>query len=253
MYIILATSATLACSFGCAWLGMIIRSRLPAHHLERESQDVVRLGIGLVATMTALLLGLIIADAKGSYDLQDAAIRNSAADILLLDRLLERYGPEAKSARDLLKETIAHRIAATWPSHSFLSPNPNGFAPGMGGEAIESRILDLVPTTDSERWIKTQALLLTQEVLKSRWGLLSTSKGSVPPAFLIAVIFWLAVTFASFGLFAPRNGTVVTVFFVVALSVAAAVFLILELDQPFSGLIRISSGPLRYALENLGK
>ena len=75
----------------------------------------------------------------------------------------------------------------------------------------------------------------------------------MPFPFLVVVIFWLTVTFTSFGLFAPRNATVVAVLAVSAMSVAGAVFLILELDGPFSGVIKVSSGPLRYALENLGQ
>jgi hypothetical protein len=242
---------TLVCTFGCAWIGTIIRRALPPSHLEKESQDIVRLGMGLVATMTALLLGLITAAAKGTFDTQDNAVRNSAANVLTLDRLLARYGPETQRARDLLKEAIAYRLESTWPTKP--RPGQGGFQPGLGAESIENEILDLTPTTDSQRWFKSQALTLTQDVLRTRWRLLSSSEGQVPKAFLIVVVFWLAATFTSFGLFSPRNATVVVVFFIAALSVAAAVFLILELNQPFDGLVRVSGEPLRYALENIGR
>src|SRR5262245_54256517 len=96
---IIVASITLLCTFGCAWLGIIIQSKLPQSHQEKESQDVVRLGMGLVATMTALLLGLVIAAAKGTFDVQDAAIRTSSANILALDRLLAQYGPESVGSR----------------------------------------------------------------------------------------------------------------------------------------------------------
>ena len=250
---IVVGSMTLVCTFGCALLGMVIRRTLPPSHLERESQDVVRLGMGLVATMTALLLGLVTAAAKGSFDAQDNAIRNSAANILALDRLLARYGPETAKARDLLKEAVAYRVESTWPTSRTSRSARGGFQSGRSGEPIEEEILALAPATDAQRWFKSQALGLTQEVLKTRWRLLSSAEGSVPSAFLIVVIFWLAATFTSFGLFSPRNGTVMVVFFIAALSVAAAVFLILELNQPFEGLIKISGGPMRYALEHLGK
>lgn len=246
-------SLTLACTFGSACLGIIIRRALPPSHLEKESQDVVRLGMGLVATMTALLLGLITASAKSTFDAQDTAVRNSAASILALDRDLAGYGPESKKARDLLKEVIADRVESTWPANRVKVTGHVGFQPGLGGESIEHEILELTPTTDSQRWHKSQALSLLQEVLKTRWRLLSSAEGSVPIAFLIMVLFWLTATFTSFGLFSPRNGTVLVVFFLAALSVAAAVFLILELNQPFDGLVKVSGDPMRYALENLGR
>jgi hypothetical protein len=141
----------------------------------------------------------------------------------------------------------------TWPTGGATDPGQGGFQPGRGGESIENEILALTPTSESQRWLKSQALGYIQEVLKTRWRLLSSAEGSVPGAFLVVVIFWLAATFTSFGLFSPRNGTVLVVFFIAALSVAAAVFLILELNQPFDGLVKVSGDPLRYALENLGK
>jgi hypothetical protein len=253
MNAIAAGGITFVCTFGCAWLGTVVRSALPSSHLEKESQDVVRLGMGLVATMTALLLGLVTAAAKGSFDVQDAAIRNSAASVLTLDRLLARYGPETKPTRELLRQAVADRLEATWSSKGTVQSGPGGFQAGTGGEAIEDQILALTPTSDTQRWFKSQALILTQEVLKTRWRLVGSAGGSVPSAFLFVVISWLTVTFASFGLFAPRNSTVIAVFLIAALSVAAAVFLILELDRPFEGVVKISSSPMRYAVENLGK
>jgi hypothetical protein len=245
---------TFICTFGCALLGITIRSTLPSAHLSKESQDVVRLGMGLVATMTALLLGLVTAAAKGSFDSQDVAVKNVAAGMLTLDRLLARYGPETEPIRERLKNAVAARLEEVWPAGSA----PQGVVSAQrqlsgppAAEQIENEILQLVPQTDTQRWLKTEALKLTEEVLRTRWRLLSNS-GSVPLTFLIVVIFWLSMTFGSFGLAAPRNATVVTVFVISTLSVAAAVFLILELDGPFEGIIRISSEPFRYTLANLG-
>ena len=123
---------------------------------------------------------------------------------------------------------------------------------GQAAEEIENEILRLSPQTDAQRRYKSEALKLTSEVLRTRWRLLSAG-GAVPKQFLIVVIFWLSMTFAIFGLSAPRNATVVTVFVISTLSVAAAVFLIIELDGPFASIIRISSAPMRFALANLGR
>jgi hypothetical protein len=226
---------------------------LPAPHLSKESQDVVRLGMGLVATMTALLLGLVTASARSSFDTQDNAFRNGAVNILTLDRHLARYGPATRPTRELIRNAVAYRIEAMWPEIGL----GGGQAAPLSGtppiEEIENQILRLSPENDRERWLKTEALRLSEEVVKTRWRVLGASGGAVPRPFLAVVIFWLAVTFASFGLYAPRNATVVAVLFVSTLSVAAAVFLILELDSPFDGIIKVSSAPLRYALTQLGQ
>jgi hypothetical protein len=233
--------------------GTFIRGWLPAPHLSKESQDIVRLGMGLVATMTALLLGLVTAAARGSFDAQDNAIRNSAVNILTLDRHLARYGPETKPTRDLLRTSVIYRVESIWPADGSAGSGIDSLTVAPPVEEIENQILRLSVENDAQRWVKGEALKLTEEVVKTRWRVLGTSGGSVPRPFLVVVIFWLTVTFASFGLYAPRNATVISVLFVAALSVAAAVFLILELDGPFDGLIKVSSAPLRFAISQLGQ
>lgn len=240
---------TFVCTFAAALIGMFVRNALPPAHVSKESQDVIRLGMGLVATMTALLLGLVTAAAKGSFDSTDTAIRNGAAGILTLDRLLARYGPETKPTRDLLRSAVATRVEQTFAAGETASTN----SADVPAEQIENQILALAPATDAQRWIKTEALKLCVEVLRTRWRLLGSAGGSVPRVFLGVVIFWLAMTFASFGLVAPRNATVIAALGISAFSVAAAVFLILELDGPFTGVIQVSAAPLQYALANLGR
>jgi hypothetical protein len=240
---------TFACTFGGALIGSYIRDRLPAPHLSKESQDVVRLGMGLVATMTALLLGLVTAAARSTYDGQDAAIKNSSVNVLTLDRHLARYGAETKPTRDLIRDAVAFRLETTW------GENSSGFGGATSTpkvEEVQNQILDLIPQTDGQRWLKVEALRLAEDVVKTRWRLLGIV-GAIPLMFLVVVIFWLTVTFVSFGLYAPRNATVVAVLFMAALSVALALFLIVELDGPFDGLIKVSSAPIRFTLENLGK
>lgn len=244
---------TFACAFGGALLGNYIRSLLPPTHLSKESQDVMRLGMGLVATMTALLLGLVTASARSAFDSQDASMRTSAANILTLDRLLARYSPETMPIRDLIKKGVAFRIETTWPEDGSLGSGLSHVLATSAVEEVENRILALTPSTDPQRWFKSEALKLSEEVLKTRWRMLGSQGGSVPTLFLVVVIFWLTVTFTSFGLYAQSNASLIAALFVAAISVAAAVFLILELDGPFDGLIKISSGPLRYALSQLGQ
>jgi hypothetical protein len=250
---IAVASITFICTFGCALAATYIRDRLPPAHLSKESQDVVRLGIGLVATMTALLLGLVTASARSTFDVQDTSFRNGAVNILTLDRHLARYGPETAPTRDLIRRAVAYRLELMSSSTSDADgagPDPEKTPPI---ERIEDEILRLSPANDTQRWFKTEALKLSEEIVKMRWRVLGTAGGAVPRPFLAVVIFWLTVTFTSFGLYAPRNATVVAVLFVAAISVAGAVFLILELDSPFDGVIKVSTAPLRYALTQLGQ
>ena len=242
---------TLACAFGCAMAGSFVRDRLPADQLSKESQDVIRLGMGLVATMTALLLGMVTATTRIAYDTQDKEIKTGAVNILALDRHLAGLGEKTRPTRDLLRSAVEFRMTVTWPDE--------GPARGFGTatatpavENIEAQILALEAATDADRFHKSEALKLAEEVMKTRWRLLAASS-AIPRGFVGVVIFWLAMTFTSFGLYAPRNATVVAALFVAALSVALALFLIVELDGAFDGYIRISPEPLRFVLENLGR
>ena len=245
---------TFACAFGGALLGNYIRTLLPPTHLSKESQDIMRLGMGLVATMTALLLGLVTASARSSFDSQDSAIRTSMSNILTADRLLARYGPETK-ADTRSPETGGgipppDNVAGRRVDRRGLRRRHNL---GYRSKQIENQILQLSPATDTQRWFKAEALKLSEEVVKTRWRVLESQGGSVPFAFLVVVIFWLAVTFTSFGLYAQQNASVMAVLFVSALSVAAAVFLILELDGPFTGVIKVPSNSVHFTLQHLGQ
>jgi hypothetical protein len=243
-----------ACVFAGALLGMFLRVVIPEHHLSADTENVIKLGMGLIATVAALVLGLLIATAKSSYETQDAAIKHTAARVLLLDHMLANYGPETKDARNLLRRTVASRLEAIWPqdrSKRARFDPPAGAAPAA--ETIESRILQLSPQNDAQRWLQSEALRVGRDIMETRWLVLGGLGSSVPALFLVVVVFWLTIIFASFGLLAPRNATVVTVFFLASLSVAGSIFLILEMDQPFEGLMKVSSDPIRYALTQLGR
>ena len=242
-----------ACVFGGALLGMFLRVVTPEHHLNQDSKDVIKLGMGLIATMAALVLGLVIATAKSSYDAQDAAVKHSAAKVLLLDRVLANYGPETKETRDLLRRTVADRLDAIWPEDRSQPARLDAPEAASTAKGIEAWILQLSPQNDAQRWLQSRALQIGSDIMETRWLVLGGLGSSVPLPFLVVVVFWLTIIFGSFGLFAPRNVTVVVVLFLCALSVAGSIFLILEMDQPFKGLMKISSAPLRYTLSQLGQ
>ena len=241
-----------ACVFAGALLGMFLRGRIPEHHLNAQTENVIKLGMGLIATIAALVLGLLISTAKSTFETQDTAVKHTAARVLLLDHMLANYGPETKATRELVRRTVALRLEAIWPEDRF---QPAKFEPHEASPAatIETLILQLSPKNDSQRWLQSEALRVGRDIMETRWLVLGGLGSSVPVLFVVVVVFWLTILFASFGLFAPRNATVITVLFLCALSVSGSIFLILEMDHPFDGLMKVSSDPIRYALTELGR
>lgn len=253
MHSLAISSIVFVSLFGSAWLGLFVRGLLPKEHLGTDSKDVVKLAMGLVATMAALVLGLLTASAKSSFDTQNSEIQASAAHIILLDRALAQYGPESGDVRALLRRAVAFRLASTWPEDG-ARPEPlgsEGTTPTV--EAIQGGIRALTPQSDAQRWQQSQALSICSGLLETRWLMFAQASNSLPMPFLVVLVFWLALLFVSFGLFAPRNATVVAALLLCALAVAGSTFLILEMNRPLEGLIKISSAPLRYALSQLGQ
>ncbi len=247
----LATSIfVFACAFGGALLGMFIHRLLPDRHLSPESKDVVRLGMGLVATTLALVLGLLVASAKGFYDTQTNEVTQMAANVILLDRVLAHYGPETAEVRAALRNTLSGQIEFMWASAPNETPNRPG---ARAGEVVFDKLQELSPKDDRQRAMQSQALNLAVQLGQTRWLMFEQKSVPVPKLLLIMLVFWLMALFISFGLFAPPNFTVVAGLFVAAGAVCGAIFLILEMYFPYSGLIQVSSAPLRAALAQLGR
>ena len=238
--------------FGGALFGMLLRKILPPHHLDAESKDVVKLGMALIATMSALVLGLLIASAKSSFDAQKGEFTQMSANIIQLDRVLARYGPETKDARDVLRRT-ALSVDRNWSGNTSRSEKLDSAETRAAGASFYEKIQGLAPRNDFQRSLQSQALQIALELGQARSLLLEQAGSSIPAPFLVVMVFWLAIIFTSFGLFAPYNATVVATLFLCALSVSGAVFLILEMYTPFEGLIQIPSTPLRTALMHLGQ
>ncbi len=234
-------------------LGRKVRKMLPDHHLSPESKEVVMLGTGMIATMTALILGLMTASAKSSFDAVDTAVKHIATDSIALDRALAGYGPETKEVRDLVRARLELAVAANWPEDGGEAVPIDTRADTSTLEAMQKVVVNLSPKDDTQRFFQSQALTLMTDLLQTRVTVFATAGTSIPALLLVVVVLWLALIFGSFGLFAPDNATVLAVLVVCALSVAASVFLILEMDQPFGGLMKTSSAPLHYALQHIGQ
>jgi hypothetical protein len=208
--------------------------------------------MGLVATMAALVLGLLVSSAKSFYDAQSTAVTQVSVRVILLDRMLANYGPETKEVRDQMRGLLAESIDMIWPLER-TKPSRLGAPPTTGPEGVIGRIRALSPEDDQQRSIKAQALSTVMDLSQTRWLMYEQEANSVSSPMLVILVFWLTTIFVSFGLFAPRNATVIAALFVAGLSVSGAIFLILEMYSPFGGLIQISSGPLRATLAQLGQ
>ena len=240
-----------ACLFAAGLLGLRVRAALPEDHLSSETKDAVKFGMGLVATMAALVLGLLVASTKGSYDTQKSEVAQMAAKIVFLDRVLANYGSESAESRDLLRRSVESAIDNMWPDKK--SSQAAQLDPSVSsGEALFNSIQKLSPQNDVQRSLKSQAAQIATDLGQMRWLLFEQTETSISITMLIVLISWLAIIFMSAGLFAPANATVIIALMLAALSVAGAIFLILELDMPFDGVIQISQKPMYNALAHLG-
>ena len=243
-----------ACIFGGTLLGMFLRTILPGHHVSDDSKGAVMLGTGMIATMAALVLALLIASAKGNYDTMSSELRQASSRVILLDRVMAHYGPETNEARDLLRRSIASTIKRIWPEDNIEQAVAESTEGRVNIETIQDKLRQLFPRNDAQRWLQSRALEISGEIAEGRWLLIEQlGQRTLPMPFLVLMVFWLTIIFASFGLFSPRNATVITVLLICALSAAGSLFLIIELDTPYQGLIKVSSAPLRNALAHLGQ
>ena len=243
----------LACVFGGALAGMLLGRLLPPHHLGDETKSVVTLASGTLSVLSALVIGLLISYAKGDFDDQTKVVQKFAADLVLLDRVLRQYGPETSEARDLLRRYTALKIALTWPEENAAGgPRLDDPAALAMLEGVQAKLLGLTPQSEAQRWLQSRGLQIGGDLVEERWLLAAQNEGSVPRPFLATLVFWLTILFAAFGLFAPRHATVVVVLLVCALSLSAAIFLILEMDRPFEGFVIVSPEPMRTALAHMG-
>jgi hypothetical protein len=242
-----------ACVFGGAVMGTLLHGKLPQHHRDGDSKDVIKLVMGLIATIAALVLGLLIASARSSYDTQESEVRQLAVHLGLLDRILAHYGPEATPARALLRQVVTADIDRIWPNEGTGTPTLPTPEVRAQGEVLFGMLANLSPHTDVQRFTQGRALQILTDMANTRRLMAEQAGGALSWPFFVVLVFWLVVLFLGFGLFARFNATVVTAYFIGALSVAGAIFLILEMNHPYSGLMKISSAPMRNVLAEVGK
>lgn len=241
------------CVFGSALLGLYVREHLPAHHLSDESIGVVKLATGLIATMAALVLGLLISSAKGTFDTTNTELVQNAAMVIQLDRVLARYGPETREIRTLLKNSYTGAVDIIASGDSAQMARLNNQEAINRSEGLQQKIQELTPGNDVQRALKANALQIVDVIFAARWLTLLQANGSIPYALLVVLVTWLSIIFGTFGLFGPRNGTIIAALLMCALSTSGAIFLIEELSRPLEGLVGVSVAPMRDTLSRMGQ
>jgi hypothetical protein len=237
------------CIFGGTFLGILLRTKLPGQHLSGDTKDIVRQGTGLIATLASLVLGLLIASANGKFEAQSSQVEQLTANVVLLDGTLKLYGPETAPVRAQLRREVAVMAGRIWYESN--SGKTKTFEPADAGISLYSEILKLSPQTEAQRFLQARALDAINDAGKTRLLLFTSGAGSIPTPFLIVLISWLTLIFASISLFAESNARAIAILCIFSLSATASIFLILELSQPFTGLMMISDEPLRNALPAL--
>jgi hypothetical protein len=240
---------------GCIFLGgvggLFLHRVVPRGHLTRETQDVIKLGTGMLSVLASLVLGLLIATAKTSHDSTDLAIRSYAAEMALLNETLRDYGGVASVPRDRLREYAQAFLREGWPTDGRRAAVSDDANSRTLLEHVREAIRALKPADKAQTSLQDEAVAINMTLLRQRWLLIEQQGPNVQGVVLVVLVSWVTMIFASFGLNAPRNGTVVVAFLICSLAIGGSIFLILEMDRPLEGVMRISSWPVENVLAGM--
>jgi hypothetical protein len=232
--------------FGGALIGLFVRRRLPSHHLSSETQSAVTVAVAVIGTLSALVLGLLISAANSSFSRALDEVRQSSLQVIRMERNLRRYGPEADDARAKLRAWATIKLQQLSPEKGQSPPSPQKGIETL--ESVQHALLALTPKDEEQKYLRTLCLTLSSNLIQERWLLEEHTGHTIPVPFLVLLVFWLAIVFASFGVFAPTNATTIVALLLCSVAVAGGITLIEDLDDPSSGFIRFPSAPMRKAL-----
>jgi len=252
VYPIIVSLAVLVLACGSLYLGSWIASRLPEKHRVYEAQKAAQFGISMMATLAALVLGFMVTSARATFDRANDDIVDVSTSILLIDRSLSGYGPETAPIRQDLRAFIARATGRVSPDGemkeiAFRLPHTSLSLLTQ----LQVRILALQPQTRAQDWFQRRALQVTADLAKGRILTSEHERSSEPTALLIVVTAWIVLIFIGMGAFAMHNESVRIVMFCAALAFAGSIFLVMELEAPYIGMLRVSGEPLLQAAKEL--
>jgi hypothetical protein len=252
MYEVVVGLVVFGCLFGAAMLALWLHPKLPSGSRDRDTHDVVKLSIGMIVVMSSLVLGLMTASLKKSFDDVDTEIHRLGTQMLVLNRTLLAYGPDADKARALLRSYTERVLATTWPENG-AKPAPDDEGSAGILSQLDEAIQALQPGDAHLRRVANQAGAQLRTLFAQHWTIVGQSYSQMSSPFLVVLVFWLTLCFASFGYNAPRNRVVVVTLLLSAASISAAIFLIVDLDTPFDGMVTVSRAPVATALGHMGQ
>ncbi|QFY61431.1 DUF4239 domain-containing protein [Rhizobium grahamii] len=228
---------------------MLTYSKLPVHHRQDETNTVVRLVANIFVVMTSLVFGLMINSSKNTFAQIDSDVHSFATQIILLDRTLRTYGIEATETRARLQTYVEKALANPAPAQDPLvkSDRTSELALNAVGDSLSL----IVPKDPGHAALWSDARQQYQKIVEQRWIIVEQSEGVIPRPLITMLVAWLTLIFASFGYRAPRNIIVVLMFLISALLISLSIFVVLDMDIPFTGWIQIADTPLRRALAEL--
>jgi hypothetical protein len=242
---------TFVVTFAGSLCGMFLRVRLPDNHLSEHARDVVQLGAGLIATIAALVLSLLINSANNSLDTISNELTQTSTTIVELDETLASYGSETRELRQSLRKIVVAALENIGPENILKEKPAEKLDIGKALQRIQSKLRSMSPQNNAQTILQSQAFQEVRQLIHSRLLLLEHRHRRTSDIFLVVLIFWLVVIFVSFGLLTPRNRTVIGVLCVCSLSVSAAIFVLTEMNSPYKGFLSVSAAPLRNALGQL--
>lgn len=246
-----ATSALIAgIIFAASLIGLALPRVLPERHLSKDTLDAIKLGTGMLSVLASLVLGLLIATVKTSFDTTASQVRVYSADLIVLDETLRDYGAATVPIRRMVRDYTAKLLNDVLLSDNqpYLTENRQA---GNMLEGIRERIRELPTGAPGQSWLVGQSLQIVTSLLRERWLLIEHAGPSVHPLIIWLLVSWIVAIFISFGINAPRHATMIAAFFVVSVAIGSSMFLVLEMDTPFEGVLRISSRPMQIALTHM--
>ena len=244
-------AVSFASIFGGVLIGRFAARRLPEKHLSSETQSAVTVSVAVIGTLAALVLGLMISAANSSFSARTDEVRQLSLQLIRIDRNLRRYGPEAAETRARLHEWAAAKTQQLFPEKD--KPPVSSETTIVMLEKVQDALLQLTPKNERQKYLGTLCRTLSSEIIQARWALEAHTGHSIPVPFLVLLIFWLAVVFASFGLFAPANPTAMVALLLCSVAVSGGIVLIEELDNPQVGFIQLPSDSMRRALSEISR
>jgi hypothetical protein len=247
---------------GAAALGSYVKAKLPERHRSAETMALVQVTISLLVTFTSIVLGLLTGAVATQFQ---QASRNDgvfAGQLVQVDQCLRDYGPETAHMRQQFRGYVAAVLVSTWPnepppkdiSHPDMSKDPvlgEGVSLTALLNTIRTEFRELSPKNAVQERVLADCAAEFSSFLKSRWDIIEESTNSISAPFYGVLSVWLVILFASFGLIARLNPVSGIIIVLSALSIAVAVGVISDLNQPYGGLFSIPSTATRNALADM--